>query len=257
MAVLPDINQEAREQIEDKLENGRLRCATCGNLATPEKVYGAKAAQTSGVRQGRVFPTFDGPGYTLTIAVCAACGEHNVFLRRWESEREGEGDREEKTIWLNRVHPVGRAIKAFPNTPEKHLEPYRAACSTLEVSPEASACMSRRCLQGILREMGYQQKDLVQQIDALLAEADPKKQLPSGLNETIDVVRNYGNFGAHPMNDRTTLQIIPVEPGEADWCIHIAEQLIDHFFEAPKLREKKIAEVNAKLTAVGKPPAKR
>jgi hypothetical protein len=51
--------------------------------------------------------------------------------------------------------------------------------------------MSRRCLQGILREQGYQQKDLVQQIAAVLDEADPKKQLPIALHETV----SFGNLG--------------------------------------------------------------
>ena len=205
----------------------------------------------NGVRRNNV-SMMDGPGYTL----CASCGNHNVFVRRWMAGRGAMGVPTQDTVWFRRVDPLGRAAKVFPNTNQKHLEPYRAACSTLEVSPEASACMSRRCLQGILRDQGYHQKDLVHQIKALLDEADPKNRLPLGLQETVDVIRGFGNFGAHPMNVRTTLEIIPVEPGEAEWCIDIAEQLMDHYFEAPKMRAKKIAQANAKLASAGKPPAK-
>jgi hypothetical protein len=49
---------------------------------------------------------------------------------------------------------------------------------------EASACMSRRCLQGILLAKGYNQKNLAQQINVLLAETDPNKILPQDLAKT-------------------------------------------------------------------------
>ena len=150
MIRLPNIDEEALKEIEEKLEHGRLRCATCGQLATPEKVYGRSAVQMNGVRRNSV-SMMDGPGYTITIAVCASCGGHNVFMRRWMAGRGAMGVPTQDTVWFRRVDPLGRAAKVFPNTHQKHLEPYRAACSTLEVSPEASACMSRRCLQGILR----------------------------------------------------------------------------------------------------------
>lgn len=48
------------------------------------------------------------------------------------------------------------------------------------------------------------------------------------------------------MTEAEVLQIIPVEPGEADWCVTIVEELLDHYFEAPKRRAAKIAEANAK-----------
>jgi hypothetical protein len=86
--------------------------------------------------------------------------------------------------------------------------------------------MSRRCLQGILSEKGYKQKNLVKQIDGLLAETEPKRTLPTALHMSVDAIRQYGNFGAHPIDDLTTLQIIDVEPGEAEWCIEITEQLM-------------------------------
>jgi hypothetical protein len=31
------------------------------------------------------------------------------------------------------------------------------------------------------------------------------------------VIRNFGDFLAHRITDQTTLQIIPVEPEEAEW----------------------------------------
>ena len=50
------------------------------------------------------------------------------------------------------------------------------------------------------------------QINAVLGEQDASKSLPSALHDTVDAIRNFGNFSAHPITDATTLQIIDVEP---------------------------------------------
>jgi hypothetical protein len=102
--------------------------------------------------------------------------------------------------------------------------------------------MSRRSLQGILRSQGYRQSTLAKQIEAALAETDPDRRLPPELRKTVDYIRSFGNLAAHPTNDATTLEVIDVEPDEAAWCIDIAEQLMEHYFERP-------AETAAKIRA--------
>ena len=32
--------------------------------------------------------------------------------------------------------------------------------------------------------------------------------LPQHIQETVDAIRNFGNFSAHPINDKTSLQVI-------------------------------------------------
>ena len=61
------------------------------------------------------------------------------------------------------------------------MKDYAAACKTISVSTEASACMSRRCLQALLTSQGYNQKDLGPQIDALLK--DTTRQVLAQLTE--------------------------------------------------------------------------
>lgn len=100
------------------------------------------------------------------------------------------------------------------------------------------------------------QKDLSQQIDALLNESDPAKAIPTSLRMTIDVIRNFGNFSAHPISDRTTLQIIPVDKGEAEWCLEILEEMFDHYYVKPAQAAARKAALNMKLAAAKKPPAK-
>ena len=126
-----------------------------------------------------------------------------------------------------RVYPINALRKPTPaETPSEIKEDYEEACGVLTISHKASAALSRRCLQVILRGQGYTQRDLAQQIDALLNEPDPAKAIPSALRQTVDAIRNFGNFSAHPITDQTTLQVIEVEPGEAEWCLDILEEML-------------------------------
>jgi hypothetical protein len=77
----------------------------------------------------------------------------------------------------------------------------------------------------------------------------PRKAIPHRLHETIDAIRNFGNFSAHPIDDKTALQIIEVEPEEAGWCLEILEECFQHFFVGPEIAKEKKAALDAKLVA--------
>ena len=165
---------------------------------------------------------------------------------------------------LNRTRPLDYLIfPKFPKrapipkeVPKNISEDYIEACNVLNISPKASAALSRRCLQHILSNHGYKGRNLAKQVDAVLAETDAKKALSPALTDTIDAIRNFGNFSAHPIDDVTTNQIIPVEEYEAEFCLEIIEEMFDHFYVRPALAAKRKAALNAKLAAGGKPPAK-
>jgi hypothetical protein len=151
------------------------------------------------------------------------------------------------------VHPIGsNRGPVSPEVPPPIAADYVEACNVLPISVKASAALSRRCLQVMLREQGYKDKDLWQQIDKLLNAG----VLPTHIQTTVDAIRHFGNFGAHPINDITTLQVIDVQSGEAEWCLAILEALFDHFYVRPAADKKRIAELNATLAAAGKPPSK-
>jgi hypothetical protein len=155
------------------------------------------------------------------------------------------------------VFPVGANRGPVPpEVPPDIAQDYIEACNVLPISPKASAALARRCLQNMLHTGGYKSKDLAKEIDLLLNETDPKKALPHKLRETVDAIRNFGNFSAHPIDDKTTLQVIDVEPHEAEWCLETIEELFDHFYVGPAAAQAKKAALNAKLAAGGKPPAK-
>jgi hypothetical protein len=73
---------------------------------------------------------------------------------------------------------------------------------------------------------------------------------------TVDGIRNFGNFSAHPINDVTSLQVIEVEPHEAEWCLEILEEMFEHFYVRPAQAKARKAALDAKLSAAGKPASK-
>jgi hypothetical protein len=155
------------------------------------------------------------------------------------------------------AYPRSTQRKPTPQeVPNTIKQDYEEACMVLSESNKASAALSRRCLQAILRSQGYTQRNLAQQIDALLREQDLAKSIPSALRVTVDAIRNFGNFSAHPVTNETTLQVIDVEPGEAAWCLEILEEMFDHYYVKPTHAEARKAALDTKLTAAGKPLSK-
>jgi hypothetical protein len=154
------------------------------------------------------------------------------------------------------VHPKGGISRkpAPADVPKGLAEDYNEACLVLADSAKASAALSRRCLQIILREHAkVKPQDLSKEIDEVLA----SKQLPTYIAQDIDAIRHYGNFAAHPTKSTNSLEIIEVEPGEAEWLLDVLEQLFDHYFVGPAEAKKKRDALNAKLADAKKPPLKK
>ena len=77
--------------------------------------------------------------------------------------------------------------------------------------------------------------------------------MPSYLLNTLDAVRNIGNFAAHPIKSRSTGEIVDVEIGEAEWTLDVLETLFDFYFIQPKMIDQKKEALNKKLKDAGKP----
>lgn len=137
--------------------------------------------------------------------------------------------------------------------PEAFAADYKEACLVLPDSAQASAALSRRCLQHILRDVAkVKPSDLAKEIDEVLSNG----KLPSYIAESIDAVRNIGNFAAHPIKSKTTGEVVPVEPGEADWNLDVLESLFDFYFVQPETIKRKKDALNTKLKGAGKPPVR-
>jgi hypothetical protein len=146
---------------------------------------------------------------------------------------------------------------AFPLPPREvgaeFAEDFIEANRVLPISPKASAALSRRCLQHIIREKAkITRATLDQEITELLS----RGTLPSHLAEAIDAVRHIGNFAAHPQKSTSSGEILDVEPGEAEWNLDVIEGMFDFYFVQPEKLKQKKAALNAKLAEAGKKPMK-
>ena len=161
-------------------------------------------------------------------------------------------------ITKERVYPRGGPLAPPPSqVPDNLAQDYIEANEVLPISPKASAALSRRCLQTILNEAGYKQSNLAKQVDSVLTETDASRALPGDLRDNLDAIRNFGNFSAHPINDQTSLQVIDVDEGEAEWSLQLVLDLFNHFYLRPAIAAERRANLNAKLAAAGKPPMKQ
>ena len=141
-----------------------------------------------------------------------------------------------------------------PEVPPPLAQDYTEATLVLADSPKASAALSRRCLQSVLREAAkVKHESLAGEIQQVLDAG----HLPSHLAEAVDAIRNIGNFAAHPIKSEHTGEIVAVEPAEAEWNLDVLESLFDFFYVQPALTAAKRARLDAKLGASGKPPTKQ
>jgi Domain of unknown function (DUF4145) len=131
--------------------------------------------------------------------------------------------------------------------PSPLVRDYYEACSILHLSPKASATLSRRCLQGMIRDFcGISKKRLIDEITQLKRQADEGKA-PAGVQadiiEAIDAVRKIGNIGAHMETDINV--IVDVDPDEAATLIGLLELLFREWYVARHDRKERIASIAA------------
>lgn len=191
----------------------------------------------------------DRDGYWgVRFTICPECQKASIFLQV-HSISDTNVVLREIQVW-----PKGVARSPLPvEVPEKFAVDYREACLVVGDSAKASAALSRRCLQQLLRDKaGVKPSDLIKEIDEVLA----SKTLPSDLADAIDAIRNIGNFAAHPLKSTSTGLILDVEMGEAEWLLDALEALFDFYFVRPAQLAAKRDALNKKLADAGKPPMK-
>lgn len=185
------------------------------------------------------------------------CGKRTIYLVM------GKGLYGSTSLIPQGVSPVKKRIMVRPkgsNRPpvpgEVHpefAEDYTEACLVLPDSPKASAALSRRCLQNLLRAWAkVKPGNLADEIQQVIDSGT----LPSHLVEEIDAIRNIGNFAAHPLKSEKTGEILPVEPAEAEWNLNVLEALFDFYFVQPALARRRRAALDEKLKEAGQKPMK-
>jgi len=190
--------------------------------------------------------------WAVEYETCPKCNKLNVRLARGHPHPNNPNLLHQVT-GRTTVHPkAGTSRKrAAPEAPKNLADDYNEACLVLADSPKASAALSRRCLQNLLRDHAkVKHQNLVAEIDEVVN----SNKLPSHLAGDLHAIRVVGNFAAHPTKDTSTGEIVDVEAGEAEWLLDLLAGLFDFYFVAPAETKKRRDALNAKLAAAGKQP---
>ena len=230
-----------------------MECPYCGvRFSLAGVPTGEWFAQPDRSPHRRSYPTShaDDRLYKITYHRCPDCDRQIMWLIETEID-DSEPLAQFREVSTTLLFPKHR-IKQLPDAvPEQFAIHFREAHDTLPISERASAALSRRSLQDLIRQMeGITKSTLHEEIKELLA----RHSLPRYLADDLDAVRAVGNFAAHPIKDTNTGQIVEVEPCEAQWTLQILEKLlIFYFVDEPNSKARREA-LDEKLRAAGRPP---
>lgn len=203
-----------------------------GHTLAIENAEGRRTLQTTYI----VCPNSECQRFTLTAALFKS--ELNRFVSQ-------EVYKTKLATW--NLIPPSKA-KTFPSyVPQVILDDYREACLIRDLSPKASATLSRRCLQGILRDFWKVKPGrLVDEIDQITSKVDPDTWA------AIDAVRTIGNIGAHMGKDISL--IVDVDPNEAELLVGLVETLVREWYIAREERKNRLNAIVTAAKAKKEPP---
>lgn len=220
------------------------RCPFCGRHATIgdrdhsidshtfnlDNKYGPQAFQSLVV----VCPNSDCREYALIVTLM---DQRLIAGKGWTNDPP-------KRRW--RLIPDAE-LELFPDyVPASVLADYREAALIRELSPKASATLSRRCLQGMIRDFWrIKAGRLVDEIELLEHQIDPLTW------NAIDAVRKIGNIGAHMEKDIN--EIVEVDPQEAGLLIGLIETLIRDWYVGRHERQTRMASIVATANSKKQP----
>lgn len=172
------------------------------------------------------------------IVICpnTECKEFTVNFSLFKTKfnyalREQEIDGEALQTWPCKPSFLAKVFPTY--IPEQIINDYNEACSISALSPKASATLSRRCLQGMIRDFWKISKNrLVDEINELQDKIDPMTW------KAISAVRSIGNIGAHMEKDINL--IIDVDPKEASMLIGLIEVLLQEWYVRRHDREEQM-----------------
>ena len=240
---------------------------TCSYCGQPTTITSASTDKTS-TRLADVQQN----GLSVTLVALAigcpnpSCGELTLAISA------------QYTKWNGISHVLLDKIGEWKLLPESDAKPipeyvpgairdaYQQAARIVELSPNASAALSRRCLQGIIRDFWQlpegKRSELGAEINAISDRIDP------ALLAEIKAIRAIGDIGAHM--DKYVDVTVDVERDEARLLVTLIEMLIEQWYverhkravqtkELHRIVEKKRAqqrEIKAERKALGTVTAK-
>lgn len=170
-----------------------------------------------------------------------------IGLYEWPTRHRAGGDMLGDLIQMWRLIPQSTAVPQPSFIPEPLRADYYEACAIRELSPKASSALSRRCLQGMIRDFCKIAKNTLDaEIKTLRTAVEQNIATPGVTLESVDAidqVRSIGNIGAHMEKDISL--IIEVDPGEAEALTGLIEMLFEEWYVARHTRQQRLAEIAA------------
>lgn len=221
---------------------GRAQTVTDSRTSTSTHAIGVQeVAEGSLVLQKKVIGCANPECNRLTVSVII--GQDIPNLQGWNLKPGTE-------ILRETLMPRGTAKPQPDYIPVPIVEDYTEACLIKDLSPKASATLSRRCLQGMIRDFcGISKARLIDEIKTLsdqVADGTADRSIQPESVEAIDHVRSIGNIGAHMEKDINT--IVPVDPEEASQLIGLIELLFDEWYGARHARQMRLKRISVLKT---------
>ena len=203
-----------------------ITCPHCGTTAPDSKIsYVEHSFDFEGGVYGRQTAVY----LTIKVLKCSNsdCKKYSFWAMGHNSYLEG--------LEVN-IYPKSSAIQYPEYVPEAIRYDYEEAYEIVDASPKASATLSRRCMQGIIRDFwNIKGKSLYEEITQL------KDKIPPDLWRVMDSIRKIGNIGAHMEKDVGL--IVDIEPDEAKKLLQVIEFMIKDCYINRHEREKLFTDV--------------
>lgn len=179
---------------------------------------------------------FINEGYVIQRGFCPECNRLIVFLRYGHCKQVDFDE-----FWVDAVineeliYPKFSKRKALNAAiPEKYVQIFQESEQVNNISPRASATLSRYLLQMLLHEELHISKG---NLEKEIAELEARSNVPSKLVTMLQVMRRVANFGAHPKKSTNSNEIVEVEEGESAIMLDLLEEVFDYIFVKPKQQE--------------------
>lgn len=179
--------------------------------------------------------TYDKGGYAIRYGFCPECEKLIVQLQHGlELGYEGK-------FWIDEIdeeyivyphYSAGRNLNQY--VPEKYAQLFRESEEVNNISPRASATLSRYLLQMLLHEELHIHK---RNLEDEIKELENGSNIPTKLVTMLQVMRRVANFGAHPKKSINSNEIVEVEAGESAVMLDLLEEVFDYIFVKPKQQE--------------------
>ena len=198
-----------------------FECPFCGivssNTETTHQVY-YPSFSTPNTYGHKVSDNFASGTIQLNYHFCPVCNKTTLYISTASIQ-----DITDIPPIVIPVYPLS-AAKHFPNyVPDQIRSDYEEAFSILHLSPNASATLARRCLQGMIHEFwNIRERNLNAEISSL------KNVVAPSVWKAIDGLRSLGNIGAHMEYDVNI--IVDVSHNEAEKLLKLIEYLIKNWY---------------------------